>query len=583
MENTPEEYVAKMVEVFREVRRVLRPDGSLWLNLASTYASNKVESQDYTMREDLNNGERAYALRELGLHLVKESEVVPPMRETDAPAEQGMPRVLRLGEEQARELSGPAVPDMRQGVHGPQVPSGEGAGTVLLSGVRSLGQPDPEEAIPNGQVPDLREMVQQTSGGDTEKQGCPSLLQSEVLVQLQPARQSLSVGRGTKRPDEPGRSQMAQGGFEAGQAPLPNLPCGQALGGSPHPPFWAIFGEALGREQRDYPLSRVPRQIQESGIGLRGDVGIHGLDSGHGLAYLRLRKADIPSHLLQFFRPSATIKPKDEIDIPNMVCEALRSDGWYRRATIIWQKSNPMPESVIDRPTKAHEYIFLLSKNERYYYDADAIREEATTHLHDKRYGPGAPGRDRTKEPWNQQAPYKPHKGFKSLDTTGGRNKRTVWTVATKPFPEAHFATFPEKLIEPCILAGTSPQACPKCGAPWTRITQRDKVGPVWNQRGERTGQHLTGDLEQGRGKFSVRYEVEVKTTGWHPTCSCEGNDGSGRCIVLDPFAGAGTTLLVAERYGRDSIGYELNPKYCEIIRRRLGAVQQRMEFGGAQ
>lgn len=142
------------------------------------------------------------------------------------------------------------------------------------------------------------------------------------------------------------------------------------------------------------------------------------------------------------------LKQKDLVGIPWRVAFALQSDGWYLRSDIIWSKSNPMPESVTDRPTKSHEYIFLLSKSGRYYYDYETIKEEASTHLRDKRYGSGAPGRDREVEPWNQQGPYKPHRGFKSLDTTKGRNKRTVWTVATHPFPGAHFATFPPKLIE---------------------------------------------------------------------------------------------------------------------------------------
>lgn len=151
------------------------------------------------------------------------------------------------------------------------------------------------------------------------------------------------------------------------------------------------------------------------------------------------------------------LKQKDLVGIPWRVAFALQSDGWYLRSDIIWSKPNPMPESVTDRPTKAHEYIFLLTKSGRYYYDHEAIKEEGTTHLHDKRYGPGAPGREREAEQWNQQGPYKPHKGFKSLDTSKGRNKRSVWMVATHPYPEAHFATFPPKLIEPCILAGSRP------------------------------------------------------------------------------------------------------------------------------
>jgi DNA modification methylase len=139
-------------------------------------------------------------------------------------------------------------------------------------------------------------------------------------------------------------------------------------------------------------------------------------------------------------------KPKDLVGIPWMVAFALRADGWYLRSDIIWHKPNPMPESVTDRPTKSHEYLFLLSKSERYFYDADAIREEAA--------------------PWNSSKGFN-HDGQSIRNIEGrigeradveqsGRNKRTVWTVATRPYIGAHFATYPEDLIEPCILAGSA-------------------------------------------------------------------------------------------------------------------------------
>lgn len=151
-----------------------------------------------------------------------------------------------------------------------------------------------------------------------------------------------------------------------------------------------------------------------------------------------------------------SLKPKDLVGIPWRVAFALQADGWYLRQDIIWHKPNPMPESVTDRCTKAHEYIFLLAKSAQYYYDNEAIKEDAKPES-EKRYkstfhtgkkeisGQGRPG----------NASNTP--GYKKW--TGKRNKRSVWTVATKPFKEAHFATFPEKLIEPCILAG-----CPAGG-----------------------------------------------------------------------------------------------------------------------
>lgn len=148
-------------------------------------------------------------------------------------------------------------------------------------------------------------------------------------------------------------------------------------------------------------------------------------------------------------KPSKGIKPKDLIGIPWRVALALQQDGWYLRQDIIWHKPNPMPESVKDRCTKSHEYIFLLSKNVKYYFDGEAIKEPVK-----KDWGT----RDRTKGKYhNEGTGLQPHSGLtKSYDK---RNKRSVWTVTTKPFKGAHFATFPKDLIEPCVLAG-----CPEGG-----------------------------------------------------------------------------------------------------------------------
>jgi len=141
------------------------------------------------------------------------------------------------------------------------------------------------------------------------------------------------------------------------------------------------------------------------------------------------------------------LKEKDLVGIPWMIAFALRADGWYLRSDIIWAKPNPMPESVTDRPTKAHEYLFLLAKSQRYYYDAAAIAEPGLTLR--ERIRPNGIGNDE-----NKAAPL----GFdNSCGADGTRNRRTVWTIPTRPFAEAHFAVMPEALVEPCILAGSAP------------------------------------------------------------------------------------------------------------------------------
>lgn len=187
---------------------------------------------------------------------------------------------------------------------------------------------------------------------------------------------------------------------------------------------------------------------------------------------------------------SAGLKMKDLIGIPWRVAFALQEDGWYLRQDIIWHKPNPMPESVRDRCTKAHEYIFMFSKRPKYHFDSEAMKEPGVIPAGTKG-AKGSAARQAEKGVNARPPEYKVYDGM--------RNRRSVWTVQTRPFKEAHFATYPPELIEPCILAG-----CPVGGT------------------------------------------------------------------VLDPFFGAGTTGLVAQRHERNWIGCELNPAYAEIALRRI-------------
>ncbi len=255
-----------------------------------------------------------------------------------------------------------------------------------------------------------------------------------------------------------------------------------------------------------------------SGKGLNGD-GSHSVGG----------KQDTNIGALTAPRPGSTgLKPKDLIGLPWRVAFALQADGWWLRSDIIWSKPNPMPESVRDRPTRAHEYVFLLTKSARYYYDADAIRTppvessikrwsqnidaqagSCRAHGGTKANGPmkAAGGPRRARKTDKQRGHGRRHAGFnargdamsKAEQQAEGANKRSVWTIATKGFPGAHFATFPPALVEPCILAGS---------------------------RG--------GDT------------------------------------ILDPFSGSGTTGLVALRLGRKFIGIELNPEYATMAERRI-------------
>lgn len=253
------------------------------------------------------------------------------------------------------------------------------------------------------------------------------------------------------------------------------------------------------------------------------------------------------------------LKPKDLMGIPWRVAFALQDDGWYLRRDIIWSKPNPMPESCTDRPTTAHEYVFLLTKRARYFYDAEAIKEVGTVPA-------GTKGAKGSAERFAMEGVNSRPPEYKVYD--GTRNARSVWTIATSPFAEAHFATFPPKLAETCILAGTSERGCcPACRAPWARV-----ISVSYENPGNRTtnGPRSKERTHETVG-FDVRLQKNSKTTGWRPTCACPPADPVP-CVVLDPFGGAGTTSLVADRLNRDAILIELNPEYVAIASRRVTA-----------
>jgi DNA modification methylase len=259
------------------------------------------------------------------------------------------------------------------------------------------------------------------------------------------------------------------------------------------------------------------------------------------------------------------LKPKDLCGIPWRLAFALQDDGWWLRQDLIWSKPNPMPESVTDRCTKAHEYIFLLTKSARYYYDAEAIKEPAI-YAGDLKTTNGADGMLRTDG--------RTREGFqRGVIVPETRNKRSVWEITTEPYAEAHFATFPTKLVEPCILAGTSEKGCCEiCGASWERIVEKTggTTGTSWHNhendmaRGMRGGDGGTNTAAAGMKDY------KVQTLGWQPSCMC--GPITTNCTVLDPFNGSGTTGIVALANRCHYIGIDLNPEYLAMAERRLQA-----------
>lgn len=394
------------------------------------------------------------------------------------------------------------------------------------------------------------------------------------------------------------------------------------------------------------------------------------------------------------------LKPKDLCGIPWRVAFALQADGWYLRSDIIWSKPNPMPESVTDRPCKSHEYIFLLTKQPRYYYDAEAIKEDAAESLgsqveyerqsqssstalllfgerasHQKSTSPavstngtakralqgnGANQKQRSQtqsansevlaeregeeaqssqgqalsinDEWQMgEAPsgieteicteaidadadgvdrdqgaiseslrilssrealregsrnpaiegWTTHQAERSASVSDvqrpKRTARSVWHIATEPFPQSHFATFPTELAERCIKAGTSEKgACSVCGAPYERMTEKtgwpdpdSNIDDQGRMKGNGVIATDTGRRKELSGARHAAFKAQNpdKFLGWQPTCTHDAP--TTPCVVLDPFSGAGTTALVADKLGRFGIGLELKKEYCDMAHKR--------------
>ena len=275
------------------------------------------------------------------------------------------------------------------------------------------------------------------------------------------------------------------------------------------------------------------------------------------------------------------LKRKDLVGIPWAVAFALREDGWWLRSDVVWWKRNPVPESVRDRPTRAHEYVFLLAKSERYFFDADAVREpyadatikrleQATFDLQTGGPKDGLnPNRSARRALVNLKGRALPPQIEDRPHRTPGRNIRSVWHVATQPFNAAHFATFPTALVEPCIRAGTSARGCcRRCGAPWVRVIERAKH-PHRDMEAQRLAAAASTGRRDGHVPGPSGMVDSVRTAGWVPSCRCAAGD-TVPATVLDPFSGAGTTALVAGRLGLRSILIELNPDYAAMARERL-------------
>ncbi len=555
LEPTPELYVAHMVEVFREVWRVLRDDGVCFLNLGdSYYGSGK------------------------GLYGDGTSHGTEGVKQKTNQGSIGVPRVASYGtsgkalaDSQDRGcLCGSLCDVCRVAYH--HKSHSDGLLVAMLTASLSVPNLEHMESV-RGHLPTSDSVSQKNRNSPaTQDQGHSLSLVDERL------RDSLVSTLGESSPQLLDVCLQRDSRDEC-------LLCGRSL----------ADGVLVSECKRACPVcsqtSSVSKSDRHASTGdnaeTDGSLASHKVGTAYDLAY---PDYTMPSRHCQ-------LKPKDLVGIPWRVAFALQADGWWLRSDIIWAKSNPMPESVTDRPTKSHEYLFLLSKSARYFYDAEAIKEASTGHGGLHTFGAQVKGNVR-------------NDGGRALhrDEMPTHNRRTVWTIPTRPYSGAHFATYPPALVEPCILAGTSAKgACPVCGGPWERVTEKATEGiPHYKSKTEGCDYAQYGESTTTTLRANVRTST---TTGWRPTCDC-GDDvpcetcgcagivyeggaelacpdclGAGinikppepvPCLVLDPFAGSGTTGMVAIKHGRDFVGLDLSGEYLSnLATKRLSKIQK--------
>ena len=371
---------------------------------------------------------------------------------------------------------------------------------------------------------------------------------------------------------------------------LPILATGSVQCVVTSPPYFGLrnYGEAgqigLEKTPAEYiaelvavfrEVRRVLRDDGTAWLNLGDSYCSAGGHSSQGATSASIGRANVnEANAVRGFRPgiqAPNFKIKDKMLIPHRVAIALQDDGWWVRQDNVWAKPNPMPESTTDRPTTAHEYVFLLTKSEHYFYDAEAGREDSQS---DHASGNGFKRPQRlifagrgSDDQWN--------------DVGGTRNMRSVWNISTKPFTGAHFATFPPELPERCIKVGTSEYgACPTCGAPWRRVVTKGE--PDMAQRmasgadasggyvGKSTKGHRAAGVQDASAvKARILEGMRERKSEWVQGCK-HPPAPPVPCVVLDPFGGSGTTGLVADELRRDSILIELNPSYTAMAARRI-------------
>jgi len=291
----------------------------------------------------------------------------------------------------------------------------------------------------------------------------------------------------------------------------------------------------------------------------------------HGCADLKAVRIldEVMQSLIDHYRGDESIPDKvlNTLDMLHKEYTEAKGNSWYLRSEIVWAKKNSMPESVKDRPTSSHEKIYLFAKQPKYFYDHVAVRtsmsDASLARLNQPTFESQKGGPKDSKTGNRSHRRTLENLKRREESGSGGSNLKNVWHLPTRPFKEAHFATFPTDLVEPCIKAGTSGHGvCSDCSVPYTRDVEYSggTIGKSWHDHSD--------DLGKGQDAPHSLADYKIETKGWKSSCECKGEIQPA--VVLDPFGGAGTVSLVAERLRRDSIICEISAEYAEIARKRI-------------
>lgn len=545
LEPDPTMFIAHLVEVFRDVRRVLRDDGTLWIVIGDSYSSGgrttQVAPTIRTQSHDAASGKQAYlnnfAVRPGRFAGIKEKDLlmIPAQLALALRQPYIVPTCVRAETDRAWLAA-----------------MFDGEGCIGIRRFDSYRK-EKQQVYQDGFV-----IYTNVTNNDVELLDRCIALTSLGKVALKQAAESTD-GRGiVSRRDSYVWRQEGNGAISVIRAVYPYLIAKRKQ---------ACLAFTLDQLNKTGHGSRaVPSDVQEK-----------------------------KRHLWELIKKC---NQRESVDIPDWVVEPRQEiePGWYLRSEIIWAKGysfhpttagSCMPGSQRDRPTMSHEHVFMLTKAARYYFDQEAVKETSTPDMAQRAkrgHTRGAGGKLDA-----SRCDHDTMRGEHAKEiTASGRTLRSVWLINPQPSRLKHYAGYPEKLVEPMVKAGTSERGqCPVCGAPWERVVE--KGGPRAAQRtacgadanGGYTGESQKDYTTAGAQDASATKArvlagmVEHRTVGWRPICDCPPCLDPVPQTVLDPFAGSGTTGVVCKKLGRSFIGLELNEEYCRMAEQRITETEE--------